>query len=419
MALITLTARELLVRLPALNVASLFILSLALSLSGCDQARKEKYEPFRMQGSAFGTTYSIIAYSQAKNASSNHRKLKSDIEQLLLDFDASLSTYHDDTEISRFNRADTEAWIPVSKRLYEAVKTANAISRITVGRYDITIGAVTQLYGFGGGREPKRAPNERELVDAKELVDYRALEYRASSASYELRKEKAVILDVSSISKGQAVDELAALIEERGIKSYLVEIGGEMRIGAAKPLSGPPAGSQRSQTTVSGSIVVPGTWTVGVEEPRHERRRLARVLALTNQSIATSGDYRNYYLLADDKTNKLGLYPHTINPQSGKPAYLTQKKAGQVLSITVLHERCMVADAWATALKLFELDDAVAIANAYDLDALFIYMKDYDSDHLKKRVSEQKAAIFAASDSSHYGYITTGTIDQFLITRNK
>ena len=356
----------------------------------CAPQSSHKADRWVLGGKAFGTTYQIIAYP-VEGIRGNARTLKTDVEALIASFNSSLSTYQADSEISRFNQAPVDTWITVSDRFYHAVTLARELSDKTHGQYDITIGALTQLYGFGGGNEPGVAPDAETLAAARELVGYKSLETRKRDDQYQLRKAKAIILDVSSISKGQAVDELAQLLKTRGIKSYLIEIGGEIRVGDSKPT--PTAGDDKE-----------AEWVVAVERPTNQVKQPAKMLALTNHALATSGEYRNFFLLpqASGTSNAIKRYSHTIDPRTGDPISLQRDeltKADVLLSVTVVARTCMLADAWATALNLHDPQTALKLARQFGINALFIYSS--------PTVDDRNVA---------YGFTTSGDMQSFLVS---
>ncbi len=133
------------------------------------------------------------------------------------------------------------------------------------------------------------------------------------------KRSAKIYLDFSSIAKGQGVDDVGLVLESRGFKNYLVEIGGEVRARGKKP---------------DGSL-----WAIGIEKPSENLgQTIQKVVNLNNQSIATSGSYRNYLKYGND------VFSHTISPKTGRPIQ------HELVSVSVIAENCAKADGWATAL---------------------------------------------------------------------
>ena len=213
------------------------------------------------------------------------------------------------------------------------------ISEFSAGRYDITVGPLVDLWGFGSQGVPESSPTAAEVADTLARVGYQRLQVRAEPPA--LKKSVAGLeIDLSSIAKGWAVDQLAALVEEFGVRDYLVEIGGELRARGVKP---------------SGE-----TWRIAVEKPLRDGRALQRVIDLRNYAMATSGDYRNYYQEGDR------YYSHTIDPLRGYPVQ------HRLASVTVVADTCAEADGWATALLALGEHDGPRLAVKLGLKSLFL-----------------------------------------------
>jgi thiamine biosynthesis lipoprotein len=250
-----------------------------------------------------------------------------------------MSTYQADSELSRFNAADTTDWFPVSAELTRLVDTAIAVSTLTDGAFDVTVGPLVNLWGFGPEVKADQLPAQAEIDAALARVGWHLLATRADPPA--LRKAQAdLYVDLSAIAKGYGVDRLADLLEDAGITDYLAEIGGELR-GRGLNAAGEP-------------------WRIAIERPDAARRAVLRVVALTDLGMATSGDYRNFFELGGKR------YSHTIDPVTGRPV------DHQLASVTVLAERCAEADAWATALLVLGPERGMTLANDRGLVALFV-----------------------------------------------
>lgn len=283
--------------------------------------------PVSIAGPTMGTTYSVTFHGVGDAIDVG--LLRSDIEVLLERIEAKMSTWRSDSEISRFNRSGDTTWFPVSRETARVVSAAKAIGELSGGAFDITVGPLVDLWGFGpGGRRPA-PPSDREIATALERVADRRLFVRAEPAA--LRKERADMqVDLSGIAKGFAVDALSDLLEERGVRSHLVEIGGELRARGSRPGGGP--------------------WRVAIERPVAGESGHQSVVALGDAAIATSGDYRNY-LEKDGRR-----YSHTIDPRDGWP--ITHGLA----SVSVIAGSAMGGDALATAIMVMGPEEGYAFA---------------------------------------------------------
>lgn len=290
-----------------------------------------------LTGPTMGTSYSVKINPGDDLPSGG--ELSAGIEVILEDVNRSMSTYIEDSELSRLNRHPGTGWIEISPALYEVLSTAQEISGRTGGAFDVTVGALVNLWGFGPEFSSGDLPADADIEAALAAAGYQGLALRADPPS--LRKAApAVYLDLSGIAKGYAVDRIAIFLETRGIGDYLVEIGGEVR---ARGVNG--AGE---------------TWRVGIERPAADRRAILQVIELKDAAMATSGDYRNYYMHGGRR------YSHTIDPRTGRP--VTHKLS----SVTVLDGSAMTADALATALLVMGPEAGPRYAEKTGLPALFI-----------------------------------------------
>ena len=305
-----------------------------LSLAGCAEQGPVIAE---LRGSTMGTYYSIKLVATPDAAALE--RMKQAVNQRLDAINRQMSTYIDDSDLMRFNRSAGSDWQSVPGAVAHLVQQALRISEFSAGRYDITVGPLVNLWGFGSQGVPESSPTAAEVADTLARVGYQRLQVRADPPA--LKKSVAGLeIDLSSIAKGWAVDQLAALVEEFGVRDYLVEIGGELRARGVKP---------------SGE-----TWRIAVEKPLRDGRALQRVIDLRNYAMATSGDYRNYYQEGDR------YYSHTIDPLRGYPVQ------HRLASVTVVADTCAEADGWATALLALGEHDGPRLAVKLGLKSLFL-----------------------------------------------
>jgi thiamine biosynthesis lipoprotein len=298
----------------------LFFAGLLALLAGCERDDS----PRRLEGRTMGTSWHLTLATGAGDPA----RLRAAIETELEAVNASMSTWREDSEISRWNRLPAGEAMTVSPLFATVLESALGIGKLTEGAYDVTVGPLVALWGFGPSVNIDGVPPADAVARARSRVGQEKL--RWMPAQRRLGKDAALELDLSSIAKGFAVDRVAGLIEARGIDDYLIEIGGEMRVAGESPRG--------------------DAWRVAVERPDAGVRAVARGVALTDAAIATSGDYRNFFTVDGRR------YSHMIDPRSGEPV------THDLVSVTVIDKSCMVADAWATALAVLGRQAALALA---------------------------------------------------------
>ena len=302
-------------------------------LAGCSDSAKKQLVGF--EGSTMGTSYSVrwVAKDDRQIA-----EIQQAVEERLALINQPISTYISESEVSRFNNALSSGDMPVSAELAGLVQRSNAISEQTGGAFDITVGPLVNLWGFGPEGRVVSAPTSDKIASLRTRVGYQKL--RVSQNPPSLSKPTSLQIDLSAIAKGYAVDQLASFLVAKGINNYLVEIGGELKLSGNKP---------------NGE-----SWRVAIEAPLTAERVAQQVLPISNIAMATSGEYRNYF-------EENGVrYSHTINPLTGAPI----KHA--LVSVTVLHPSCADADALATALMVMGDKKGLEFAKRHDLAAYFL-----------------------------------------------
>jgi len=318
----------------SVSVSRGLALSCLLLLVACsDPAGKS--DPIVITGATMGTTYTVKLYAAAVDVVALQTQIGGRLERI----NALMSTWRADSELSRFNSSREVVWFPVSAETLYVARAAAAISALSDGAFDVTVGPLVNLWGFGPERGKAETPSDASIQQVMQRVGYRQLVIRASPAA--LRKQRPdLYVDLSAIAKGFAVDELARLLDERDITSYLVEIGGELRAGGLKP---------------------DGTaWKVAIEQPLAGERGIQGVVALRNEAIATSGDYRNFV----DRGGK--RYSHTINPRTGRPV------DHGLASVSVITASAMYADGLATAIMVLGPEEGYGLALRESLAAQLI-----------------------------------------------
>lgn len=316
-------------------LASIFWMLAAAALAGCSFEPEEKI--WEISGGIFGTRYHInVVLTEDREALED---LSRGIEETLETVDAAMSTWREDSELSRFNqRQDQSEWTPVSEALFEVLSASQTVAEQSGGAFDITIGPVVNLWGFGPDAQPEQVPEDEALKQRLLRTGFRFLELDAERQA--IRAQRPQYLDLSGIAKGYGVDAVARYLQEQGVDRYLVEIGGEVRVSGRKP---------------DGSA-----WRLAVEEPVAQARQVNRVVAMDRNGMATSGDYRNYYESNGQR------YSHTIDPSTGRPV------SHRLASVTVIADTSMMADAWATAFTVIGYEEGYRLALQKNLAAYFI-----------------------------------------------
>ena len=283
-----------------------------------------------------GTTWSIKLVEEM--ATSEFDALIKQLNAELQRVEQLMSTYIKISEVSRFNDSRSTDWQAVSQDLAEVVATAQQVSALSSGAFDITVAPLVRLWGFSG-KEIKTLPSPQEIAKARKQVGYRHLFFRKNPPA--LRKDiPELSIDLSAIAKGYAVDRAVGILQSKALRNYLIEVGGELRAsGHNKHLQ---------------------VWRIGVEKPVPGWREVMREVQLGDIGIATSGDYRNFIEVSGKK------YSHEIDPRSGLP--LTYRGG----SVTVIAPLAMQADAWATGLFVMGEEQGMVVARQQGLAVYYI-----------------------------------------------
>lgn len=338
------TARDLLRRFlaPAVFVALVFSVYFratepaAPTRDGLEAVAPTERDVVLLEGRTMGTTFSVKVVGSL-DAAAQQAVLEA-VQGQLATVDAQMSTWRDDSELSRFNRHTEDTPFAVSPETRSVVESAAQVWRATDGAFDPTVGPLVRAWGFGGGAAPDAGLDDGTVQG---LLDHTGMDRVTVGPGDVLGKSDPVTeLDLSAIAKGWGVDEVHRAVTGLGHEDVMVEIGGEVRV------SGRNARGER--------------WRVGVERPDADRGAVQQVVVLDGDAMATSGDYRNYVERDGER------WSHTIDPRTGRP--ITHGLA----SVTVLASTCTEADAWATALNVLGPEQGLALADARGLKAYFL-----------------------------------------------
>lgn len=280
-------------------------------------------EPTLFTGRTMGTTWSVKIRDEIADPAGLDKAISNKFEWC----EQMTSHWRSNTDLSQFNRARTSEGIGVPWPVVTLARRSAEISRATDGAFDITVGPLVRLWGFGPPPRRTTPPSEAEIAQVLPTVGWPQLEI----GDGELRKKNpALEIDLSAIAPGWAIDEVAALLEFRGYTNFLVESGGELR--------------------------AQGSWAIAIEHP-------ARKIILRDESIGTSGTYRHKY------SQGAREYSHLIDPRTGRPI------SHQTVSVSVRAPDCAQADAWAAALNVLGIEDGLPLAERLGLRAQFVVEK--------------------------------------------
>ncbi|TMU50847.1 FAD:protein FMN transferase [Flagellimonas algicola] len=288
-------------------------------------------------GGALGTSYSILYISEEE------LDYQKEIDSVFQVLNQSMSTYLPSSDISRINEGDST--VIVDEMFQDVFKTSSAIHKASDGYFDPTVGVLANAWGFGPGEQL-----DLDSLKVDSLLAYVGWDKVQLNDNGTISKmHPAIRFDFNAVAKGYAIDRLGAMLDAKGIKNYLVEVGGEVLA--------------KGRNLVSGK-----SWSVGIDDPQVEvGRQLKRIVSLENKAMASSGNYRKFRV--DPITGE--KYVHTINPKTGFT------KNSSVLAASVVAITCAEADAYATAFMAMDLVDTKKLLESeVNLEAYIIYLDD-------------------------------------------
>ncbi|MBT8219118.1 MAG: FAD:protein FMN transferase [Bacteroidia bacterium] len=298
----------------------------------------------KIHGETMGTSYNITcAYDQPE-------LLTDRIEKVLAEVNQGMNTYDQLSLISKFNQSekgmDFDLDTPAARHFYQNMAASRRIVKETNGYFDPTVGPLVNYWGFGpSGRNNINVIDSMAIDSVMQVISFNRVILKKEGDAFTIDKsDPGVQLDFSAIAKGYGVDKIAEEMNQMGIQDYLVEVGGETR------LAGKNAKGQN--------------WSLAISEPKINAsfQSIAHILSITDRSVATSGNYRNYYEVDGQ------IFGHTINPFTGYP------ERSNLLSATIIHDECMYADAYATACMAMGLEQSLLFVNTNpEVSYLFLY----------------------------------------------
>ena len=326
----------------------LILCGLAILLTFCNRG----LGLYQISGLTMSTSYNISVYSTERVEIA---PLKKKIQARLNLFENTFSTYRANSELSRINQNKSTENIFISLEMLKLFIQAERIFRKTGGAFDITVGPLVNLWGFGPEKKTIKEIPRREIQETLSYIGFHRVKI---NKGFIKKMHKDVQFDFSAIAKGLAVDEVSRLLRTQ-FDNFLVEIGGEVYAAGAK--------GERA-------------WQLGIEGPFAQSKGPQKIVALKNKALATSGDYRNFFHLKGKR------YAHTINPKTGMPVQ------HNLASVSVITDRCSDADALATALLVMGEKKGFAFSKEKKLAVLFL-IRTRSGQVLEKSSPEMKKYI--------------------------
>ena len=300
----------------------------------------QKQPPFRTnEGLVFGTVYKITYQ--------HNDDLHKEIKEVLMDVDNALSPYNQNSIISKINHNQDTT---LNEHFTHVFNLAQKISAETDGAFDISVAPLVNAWGFGFKHSIEIKP---ETIDSiRQFVGYQKIQINNGKI---VKEDDRLMLDCSSIAKGYGVDRVANFLKSKGVKHYMVDIGGEVAL--------------------KGKNSRMKTWRIGINKPIEDslsiNQELQTILEVSGIGMATSGNYRKFYYKDGKK------YAHTIDPRLGCPIQ------HNILSATVIASDCTTADAYATAFMVMGLEKSKAFCEEHpELNAYFICSGEGDSHYI-------------------------------------
>ncbi len=325
-------------------IYTIFILICVTIFVGCEQKVK------RIQF-LFGTVVDITVIAKTKND-----QLAVDMAfDTMKDLNDKFSIYNRSSEVSKINRNAGQSAVTVSDDTFNILQKAYKFSQLSNGAFDVSVGSITDLWGFGSTKN--RVPSDDEINNRLSLVDYKKILFDRSNKTVKL-VDKGMKIDLGAIAVGYAVDKAVTVLKENGIGNALVNGGGEIYA-----LGSPPKRA---------------LWRIGIQHPR-KPNGIIGTIDLKDKAISTSGDYENYFEVNGDR------YCHILNPKTGKPVK-------NIMSVTVVADNTTDADALSTAIMVMGEKEGMKFAKNFGVDCIIVTgkgendMKISISDGLKDKV---------------------------------
>lgn len=295
------------------------------------------------RGETMGTTWEVRVAGDGLDERLR-RRIEQETVRRLDQVDVWMSNWNPDSEISRFNAHRETTPFPVSSETARVVAFAVELGKWTGGAYDVSVGPLVGLWGFGERARVDGPPSDAEIAEARRHTGARLIRVgrgAPGTGGFLRKNDPALQIDLASIAKGFGVDHVAEGLFDLGRQDFLVEIGGEVYAAGERPGG--------------------GGWRLAIEQPLDEGLAIQSIVELRDRAMATSGDYRNFYIEDGQRRS------HTIDPRTGRPV-----EEGPA-SVTVISGSATEADAWATALMVLGTEEGLALAEQWEIAAMSLH----------------------------------------------
>ena len=309
-------------------------LALATFLTGC--LFDKEPDVVRLSGETMGTTFNITAIGEDLDEAA----LAASVEQALAEVNAKMSNWDPNSEVSTFSASTSTDPVAISDEFALVLAAANDVHEKTGGTFDVTLGPLIELWGFGPRKPEDPVPSDADIQAALNGVGQARLLTLDASVGTLAKSDPSVGINLSAIAKGYGIDAVAETLQDAGIEDYLVEIGGDL--------------------VTKGQNDQGEAWRIGIEKPEAGSQSVQLIVSLDDRGMASSGDYKNFF--EQDGVR----YSHIIDPTTGRP--ITHRTT----SVTVLAENAMMADAWATAMLALGQEKGMELAEQHKLAVYFI-----------------------------------------------
>lgn len=311
-----------------------FLLALTLAVPGCWFSSDP--EELRLSGETMGTTYNVTAIGTDLDAEA----MGAAVEAALKAVNSKMSNWDPSSEVSTFSASDSTAPVQVSAEFAHVVGAANDVHVQSGGKFDVTLGPLIELWGFGPRKPEDPLPADAAIEAALAGVGQARLLELDVDAGTLAKSAPEVGINLSAIAKGYGVDAVAQTLQGFGVENYMVEIGGDL-VTMGQNIQGEP-------------------WRIGIEKPDAAAQTVQLVVPVSDLGLATSGDYRNYFEHEGQR------YSHILDPVTGRPV------THATTSVTVIADSAMMADAWATAMLVLGSEAGLKVAESQKLAVFFI-----------------------------------------------
>ncbi|WP_171101954.1 FAD:protein FMN transferase [Ruegeria sp. HKCCD7255] len=290
----------------------------------------------RLSGETMGTTFNIVAIGEDLDQDA----LAADVQATLDRVNGKMSNWDPNSEVSTFSASSSTDPVQVSDEFALVLAAANEVHSKSGGTFDVTLGPLIELWGFGPRKPEDPVPSDADIQAALDAVGQDRLLTLDSQAGTLAKSDAGVGINLSAIAKGYGIDAVAATLADAGIEDYMVEIGGDL--------------------VAKGENDKGESWRIGVEKPETGTQAIQLVVPLNDRGMATSGDYKNFFVQDGIR------YSHIIDATTGRPI------THHTTSVTVLAENAMMADAWATAMLALGQERGLDLAEQHKLAVFFI-----------------------------------------------